>query len=162
MRKAIIDGSSLTSNFNPAFLQDYGSTASATMAPIAAPRRPTLSAPIFRRFAVGVETVTSKRAKAVRTSISMIITALRDTDYQLSHFVTLYATQESDGFTVGNRHLNVYGYGSTAEEARADWEDSLIDLYLSYSETPESELAPSGKIMRDRLAAVIRPSGIYG
>ncbi len=85
----------------------------------------------------------------------LMVSQLRDAEFQLRRPVAVVVLKEPSGYIVSSSELNVHAFGATLSEAQEEWEEVLTDLFLSYTETPEEQLAPSGRVMRDNLSAVV-------
>jgi hypothetical protein len=64
----------------------------------------------------------------------------------------------TDGYILSNDALNVYAFGTNIANALSEWKNVLIDLYLSYRDTPNGELTGSARVLKDRLQKAIGES----
>jgi len=85
----------------------------------------------------------------------IILEELSDKRFFLKHEIKISIDIEGNGYILSSDDLNVYAFGEMLFSAQREWENVLIDLYLSYRETPDDHLAVSGKALKDRLQEVI-------
>jgi hypothetical protein len=65
--------------------------------------------------------------------------------------IELIVDMEDDGYILSNSTLNVHAFGETFSEALEEWEFILLNIYASYINTPDDQLTPGGKNLKDRL-----------
>ena len=88
----------------------------------------------------------------------IILDKLSVKGFFLKHEIKIAIDIEIDGYILSNEDLNVHIFGKTIDSAQLEWENVLVDLYLSYRDTPDDQLAVSGKILKDRLQEAIGES----
>lgn len=85
----------------------------------------------------------------------IIFRELSDKRFFLKHEIQIGVDIEIDGYILSNDDLNVYVFGEALSDAQLEWENVLVDLYLSYRDTPDDQLTVSGKALKDRLQEAI-------
>ena len=85
----------------------------------------------------------------------IILTNLSVKNFFLKHEIQINVDKEANGYILSNENLNVHVFGKTLLSAQSEWETILIDLYLSYRDTPDDQLTVNGKELKDRLHEVM-------
>lgn len=100
----------------------------------------------------------SQEAETVFPQAPIILKELSDKKFFLKHAIQVSIDTEIDGYILSNDILNVHVFGKTIDSARLEWETVLVDLYLSYRDTPDDQLAVSAKALKDQLQGAIGES----
>jgi len=87
---------------------------------------------------------------------SFTLRTLSNPKFALKRALKLTVKAEAQSYLISNNDLNVHSLRKTYGEALDEWEQVLIDLYLSYHSTPDDQLKNGGKRFKNRLAATVR------
>ena len=88
-------------------------------------------------------------------SISIILEGLSDVRFFLKDKIEIRIDATVDGYILSNENLNVHVFGRTIEIALQEWQKVLINLYLSYKDTPDDQLTQSGKGLKAELQTTV-------
>jgi hypothetical protein len=85
----------------------------------------------------------------------IILKDLSHPQFLLKKTISIIVEREADGYILSNDEVNVHAFGETIHEAEEEWKYILVNLYLSYRDTPNDQLTPGGKTLKEILESYV-------